>query len=116
MINHEADTLHSIIGFKNEDEYEKNIMEVFHKIREKENTTQEDLEFCIVHLVGAYDGYNTLVLPILSAIYYDNEEAFKDIGQLEFSYQMEAVIKYSSTEMKKLILQMFLFRLIDEFI
>lgn len=115
MINHEADTLYGIVGFTEKHDYEQKIMEVFHKIRRGEKTSQDDLEFSIVHLVGAYDGYNALVLPMLGTIYGNDSDSFKELGALEFSYQMEALIKYSSKEMKIFILNMFLYRIIDEF-
>lgn len=113
-INHESKTLIKVIGYDNQTEYEAEALKIFDKIRKEEALSDEDLAFIVVQLVGAYNGYNITVLPILSSIYGLKSQAFKDISQLEFSYQLEALLKFASDDDKAFMAYQYLYLMVDD--
>lgn len=102
--NHEAKTLTEVIGIEKDDMdnyFEKTVWETYDRIREDKELTKAELAQVLVHLVGVYEKYDEVVIPILGAIYGYQTKEFKQITELGVSYQIEAIVEYCDEQFKK---------------
>lgn len=102
--NHEAKTLTGVIGIKEEDMndyFENTVWKTYDRVREDKELTKAELAQILVHLVGVYEKYDEVIIPILGAIYGYQTKEFKQITELGISYQIEAIVEYCDEQITK---------------
>ena len=107
-IKHDTETLLGLLN-TTEDELKAKVLKTFHRIREGHQLSDEELAESIVHAVAAYDGHQLIVLPALGTIYGLNTEEFNNIANSEFSYQLEAILKYGKQDIRDFITNIYFY-------
>lgn len=106
IFDHNATALHEVIGITKADldyYFENTMWKNFETVKNGIDVSDEVLAQMLVHLVGVYNEYDRIIIPILGSIYGFRSNEFKDITNMEVSRQLESIVKFSDKQLRKFI-------------
>lgn len=104
--NHTEKNLHAVIGINQEDldEYFGMTMwKNFETIKNGNDITDDVLAQVLVHLIGVYNEYDNIMMPLMGSIYGFKTKEFKDIFDMEVSHQIESVVRFADKQLRRFI-------------
>lgn len=104
--NHEETNLHDVIGISEDDlpkYFERTMWENFEIVKNGDTITDEVLAQMLVHLIGVYNEYDNIMMPLMGSIYGFKTAEFKAIFDMEVSHQIESIVTFSDKQLRKFI-------------